>query len=106
MIHVSSGADPANKVRGRDVHYTVLEKSLWIFCFSAKKTCFLFSKSIKLAKQHEKRYDNNKATLETFSPQVKVVQSSFCPLLEAYKALILSGMLSLWVLQNLVIFSL
>jgi len=71
-----------------------------------KKTWFLFTRSIKLTKQLKKRYDTNNATLETFSPHAEVVQYLFFLLLEAFKALILSGMLSLWVLQNLVIFSL
>jgi len=66
-----------------------------------KKTCFLFTKSIKLTKQLEKRFETTKATLETISSHAEVVQYSFCPLLEAFKALILSGMLS-WVFQNLV----
>jgi len=83
---------------------TVLEKFYGFFVFLWKTTFILFTKSVKLTKQLEKRYDTNKSTLETFSSHAEVVQYSFCPLLEALKALILSGMLSIWVLQNQVIF--
>jgi len=76
------------------------------FVFFHEKTCFPFTKSITLTKQLEKRHDNDKTTLETFSSHAEVVQYLVCPPLEAFKALILSVMLSIWVLQNLVIFSL
>jgi len=76
------------------------------FLFFHEKTCFSFTKSIKLQKQLGKRYDTNKAILETFLSLAGVVQYAVYHPFEAFKTLILSGMLSVWVLQNLGIFSL
>jgi len=76
------------------------------FLFFHKKSCFYFAKSIRVTKQLEKHYDNNKATLEKFSSHAKVVQYLVCPPFEAFKALILPGMLSTRVFRNLLIFSL
>jgi len=44
------------------------------FLFFRKKSCFLFTKSIKVIKQLEKCYDTNKATLEKFSSHAEVVK--------------------------------
>ena len=52
-------------------------------------------------KQLEKRYDTDKAASEMFSSHAEGVQYLVCPPLEAFEALILSGILSIWVLQNL-----
>jgi len=78
------------------------------FLFLHKKSYFSFAKSIRVTKQLEKRYDNNKATLEKFSSHAKVIQYLVCPPFEAFKALILPapGMFSTRVLRNLLIFSL
>jgi len=63
--------------------------------------CVFIHKSIKLMKQLEKRYDTDKAASEMFSSHAEGVQYLVCPPLEAFEALILSGILSIWVLQNL-----
>ena len=70
------------------------------FLFFYKKSCFSFTKSIKVTKKLEKRYDTNKATLKKFPSHAEVVQCLVCPPLEAFKAWILSGMLSIKVFQN------
>jgi len=111
---VSSSLNPVASV---EVELMPCRTQYWkyyygFFVFPWKKTFFLFNvflffiKSIKLAKQLENCHDTNKATWETFSSHAEVVKNSFCPLLQAFKALILSGMLSIRVLQNVVIFSL
>ena len=70
------------------------------------RNVFFIHKINKTKKQLEKRFDTNKTTLETFSSLAEVVQYLLCLHFEAFKALILSSILSMWVLQNLVIFSL
>ena len=50
---------------------TVLEKLLWIFYFSIKNRVFHSTKSIKVTKQLEKRYDTKKATSENFHRMLK-----------------------------------
>jgi len=44
------------------------------FLFFRKKSCFSFTKSIKVKKQLEICYDTTKATLEKFSSHADVVK--------------------------------
>jgi len=62
------------------------------FLFFHVKTCFSFTKSLKLKKQLEKRYDTNKAILGTVLSLAGVVQYAVDHPFEAFKTLILSGM--------------